>query len=56
VFVKVKTRGGVEKTTQLILAEDPNVQVKPIEAVEKMVYSPAQKALRDAWLASQASN
>ena len=56
VFMKVKTRGGVEKTTQLILAEDPNVQVKPIEAVEKMVYSPAQKALRDAWLASQASN
>ena len=56
VFVKVKTRGGVEKTTQLILAEDPNVQVKPMEAVEKMVYSPAQKVLREAWLAGQASN
>ena len=56
VFVKVKTRGGVEKTTQLILAEDPNVQVKPMESVEKMVYSPAQKVLREAWLASQASN
>ena len=56
VFVKVKTRGGVEKTTQLILAEDPNVQVKPVEAVEKMVYTPAQKVLREAWLASQASN
>jgi len=56
VFVKVKTRGGVEKTTQLILGEDPNVQVKPVESVEKMVYSPNQKTLREAWLASQASN
>jgi predicted metalloprotease with PDZ domain len=56
VFVKVKTRGGVERTTQLILAEDPNVGVKPVESVEKMVFSPAQKALREAWLASQASN
>ena len=56
VFVKVKTRGGVDKTTQLILAEDPNVQVKPMEAVEKMVYTPAQKVLREAWLAGQASN
>jgi predicted metalloprotease with PDZ domain len=56
VFVKVKTRGGVERTTQLILAEDPNVQVRPVEAVEKMVYSPNQKTLREAWLASQASN
>ena len=56
VFVKVKTRGGVEKTTQLILAEDANVQVKPMESVEKMVYTPAQKVLREAWLASQASN
>ncbi|MBD2722465.1 M61 family metallopeptidase [Hymenobacter armeniacus] len=56
VFVKVKTRGGVERTTQLILGEDPNVQVKPVDSVEKMVYTPAQKALREAWLASQASN
>jgi predicted metalloprotease with PDZ domain len=56
VFVKVKTRGGVERTTQLILGEDPNVQVKPNDSVEKMVYTPAQKALREAWLASQASN
>ena len=56
VFVKIKTRGGVERTTQLILAEDPNVQVKPVEAVDKMVYSPNQKTLREAWLASQASN
>ncbi|WP_310395135.1 M61 family peptidase [Hymenobacter sp.] len=53
VFVKVKTRGGVEKTTQLILSEEPNVQVKPVEAVEKMVCSPAQKTLREAWLAGQ---
>ena len=56
VFVKVKTRGGVERTTQLILGEDPNVGVKPVESVEKMVYSPNQKALREAWLMSQASN
>ena len=56
VFVKVKTRGGVEKNTQLILLEDPNVQVKPVEAVDKMVYTPNQKTLREAWLASQASN
>ena len=56
VFVKVKTRGGVERTTQLILAEDPNVQVRPVESVDKMVYSPAQKVLREAWLASQVSN
>jgi predicted metalloprotease with PDZ domain len=56
VFVKVKTRGGVERTTQLILAEDPNVQVKPVESVEKMVYSNNQKTVREAWLASQASN
>jgi predicted metalloprotease with PDZ domain len=56
VFVKVKTRGGVERTTQLILAEDPNVQVKPVESVEKMVYSTNQKTVREAWLASQASN
>lgn len=56
VFVKVKTRGGVERTTQLILGEDPNVGVKPVEAVEKMVLSPQQKALRESWLASQASN
>ena len=56
VFVKVKARGGEERTTQLILAEDPNAQVKPVEAVEKMVYTPAQKALRESWLASQVAN
>ncbi|MCC3153915.1 M61 family peptidase [Hymenobacter sp. BT770] len=56
VFVKVRTRGGAEKTTQLILSEDPNMQVKPVEAVEKMVYSPSQKALREAWLSSQVAN
>src|SRR6476661_612388 len=53
VLVKIKTRGGVEKTVQLVLTEDPNVQVQPVEAVEKMVLSPNQKALREAWLASQ---
>jgi predicted metalloprotease with PDZ domain len=53
VLVKIKTRGGVEKTVQLVLTEDPNVQVQPVEAVEKMTLSPAQKTLREAWLASQ---
>ena len=56
VAVKVKTRGGVEKTAQLILADDPTVQVRPVETVEKMGYSPNQKTLREAWLASQAAN
>lgn len=53
VLVKIKTRGGVERTVQLVLTEDPNVQVQPVEAVEKMVLSPSQKSLREAWLASQ---
>jgi predicted metalloprotease with PDZ domain len=53
VLVKIKTRGGVEKTVQLVLTEDPNVQVQPVESVEKMVLGPKQKELRDAWLASQ---
>ncbi|GAA4369563.1 M61 family metallopeptidase [Hymenobacter saemangeumensis] len=53
VLVKIKTRGGVERTVQLVLTEDPNVQVQPVEAVDKMVLSPAQKTLREAWLASQ---
>ncbi|MBF9237804.1 M61 family metallopeptidase [Hymenobacter sp. BT683] len=56
VFVKVKTRNGAEKTTQLILSEDANVQIKPVETVEKLEYSPNQKALRAAWLASKAAN
>jgi predicted metalloprotease with PDZ domain len=56
VFVKVRTRGGEEKTVQLLLTEDPVVQLKPVEKVDKMVYSPSQKALREAWLASQAGN
>lgn len=56
VAVKVKTRGGVERTVQLALADDPSVQVKPVESIKKMDYSPTQKALREAWLASRAAN
>ncbi|OGX81390.1 hypothetical protein BEN47_05380 [Hymenobacter lapidarius] len=56
VFVKVKTRSGEERITQLILDEDPNGQVKPVEEAGKTASTPAQKALREAWLASQASN
>ncbi|WP_081867636.1 M61 family metallopeptidase [Hymenobacter sp. IS2118] len=54
VFVKVKMRNGAEKTTQLILSEDPNMQVKPVENIEKMNVSASQKELREAWLASKA--
>jgi len=53
VLVKIRTRGGVEKTVQLVLTEDPNVQVQAVENVEKMTLGPKQKELREAWLASQ---
>ena len=54
VSAKIKTRGGVEKLVQLVLTEDPNVQVQPVEAVDKMHLETKQKELRDAWLGSQA--
>ena len=54
VFVKIKSRGGIEKTMQLVLTQDPTVQVQPVENVEKMTLDPKQKDLRTAWLSSQA--
>ena len=50
VLVKIRTRGGVERNLQLVLTEDPNVQVQPVENVAKMTLSPKQKELREAWL------
>ena len=52
VLVKIRTRGGVERNLQLVLTEDPNVQVQPVENVAKMTLSPKQKELREAWLKS----
>ena len=54
VMTQVRTRGGVDRTLQLVLTEDPNVQIQPVESVQKMTLTPVQKTLRDAWLASQA--
>ena len=54
VFVKIKSRGGIEKTMQLVLTEDPTVQVQAVENVEKMTLDAKQKDLRTAWLSSQA--
>ena len=52
--VRVRSRAGVERTTQVVLTEDTNVQVQPMESVEKMSATQAQKDLRAAWLASAA--
>ncbi|RZK23577.1 MAG: M61 family peptidase [Hymenobacter sp.] len=52
--VRVLSRAGVERTTQVVLTEDTNVQVQPMEGVEKMTATQAQKDLRAAWLASAA--
>ncbi|SFQ02736.1 M61 family metallopeptidase [Hymenobacter arizonensis] len=54
--VKFRTTGGLEKTAQLALSEEPVMQLKPVETVEKAGLTARQKALRDAWLASQAGN
>jgi predicted metalloprotease with PDZ domain len=53
--VRVRSRAGVERTTQVVLTEDTNVQVQPMENVEKMTATQAQKDLRAAWLASAAA-
>jgi predicted metalloprotease with PDZ domain len=53
--VRVRNRAGVERTTQVVLTEDTNVQVQPMESVEKMTATQAQKDLRAAWLASAAA-
>jgi predicted metalloprotease with PDZ domain len=53
--VRVRNRAGVERTTQVVLTEDSNVQVQPMENVEKMTATQAQKDMRAAWLASAAA-
>jgi predicted metalloprotease with PDZ domain len=52
--VRVRNRAGVERTTQVVLTEDTNIQVQPMESVEKMTATAAQKEQRAAWLASMA--
>ena len=52
--VKVRSRAGVERNVQVVLTEDTNVQVQPMEGVEKMTATAAQKEQRAAWLASAA--
>ncbi len=53
--VRVRSRAGIERTTQVVLTEDTNVQVQPMESVEKMSATQGQKELRTAWLASAAA-
>ncbi|TVT43634.1 M61 family metallopeptidase [Hymenobacter setariae] len=53
--VRVRNRAGIERTTQVVLTEDSNVQVQPMESVEKMTATQAQKDMRAAWLASAAA-
>jgi predicted metalloprotease with PDZ domain len=55
VLVKVRTRGGVERTAQLVLTEDPNVEVVPGEIVQSFNLTQIQKDLRANWLASRAT-
>ena len=52
--VRVRNRAGIERTTQVVLTEDTNMQVQPMESVEKMTATAAQKEQRAAWLASAA--
>ena len=52
--VRVRNRAGQERAVQVVLTEDTNVQVQPMEGVEKMTATAAQKEQRAAWLASAA--
>jgi len=52
--VKVRNRAGQERSVQVVLTEDTNVQVQPMEEVEKMTATPGQKENRASWLASAA--
>ena len=52
--VRVRNRAGQERNVQVVLTEDTNVQVQPMEGVDKMTATPAQKEQRAAWLASAA--
>jgi predicted metalloprotease with PDZ domain len=45
-------RTGASKTTAVLLAENPHVEVVPIESTGAS-FTPAQRAFRDSWLKSQ---
>jgi hypothetical protein len=45
-------RGGVEKTTIVSLAEDPHLEVVPIERTGGNLTQ-AQRTFRDRWLAAR---
>jgi predicted metalloprotease with PDZ domain len=52
--VRVRNRAGQERSVQVVLTEDTNVQVQGMESVDKMTATAAQKEQRAAWLASAA--
>jgi hypothetical protein len=45
-------RAGVEKTTTVTVADDPHVEVRPLEATGGTV-SAAQRKFRDQWLSGR---
>lgn len=55
VMVKVRTRGGTERNAQLVLTEDPNVEVVPGEVVQTFNLTQPEKDVRANWLASRAT-
>jgi predicted metalloprotease with PDZ domain len=54
VEVRFVDRSGAAKTATVSLAEDPHVEVAPVEAAGGSM-TPAQKTFRDAWLGSHAT-
>ncbi len=52
--VRVRNRAGQERSVQVVLTEDTNVVVTPMESLEKPTVTDQQKAARAAWLASTA--
>ncbi|MFD1466840.1 M61 family metallopeptidase [Hymenobacter caeli] len=56
VMAQVRSRGGIDRTLQLVLTEAPNVRIQPLEEGPAKAVAPAQQALRDAWLATQVAN
>lgn len=53
VTLVVIRRGGAIVTKAITLKQDPTVQVVPTESVEGRTLTDAQKAFRDAWLATR---
>ena len=53
VAAKIRTRGGQERSLQLVLNEDPYISVQPVESIGKAADA-KQKDLRTNWLASKA--